>query len=198
MVITVEDDPHSLVELLWIRERWGLSPVGTALPPLLLDDSVGAHTETDASARIKSWQDAWPAIWEACLSHAGRVQAESRCEQLRGTVNGSAERAELLRELAGPSWRAQFGDDAITAHYETWNVSRLDARARQSPQPFDEQPERVSLAALIPAWQSGLCTIVVIPCLGSYTRTIGPHSLIVTSDTRNDPKRYGLALAQFR
>ena len=40
MLITVEDDPHVLVDLLWIRETWNLHPLGDDLPPSLSDDSV--------------------------------------------------------------------------------------------------------------------------------------------------------------
>lgn len=198
MLITVEDDPHALVDLLWIRETWGLGPVGDDLPPLLSDKPVGAHTETDASGRIKTWQDAWPAMWETCLQHAGRTRDEASFEQLQRTANGSVERAELLRQLIGPSWRDEFGDDAFTNQYETWNLAKFDARSRHRPQPLEEEPERASLAALIPAWQAGLNIIVVIPCIGSYTRVIGQHALIVTSETRDDPNRYSRALQQFR
>ena len=198
MLITVEDDPHALVDLLWIRETWSLKPVGDELPPLLSDRSVGAHTETDISGRIGTWQDAWPAKWEECLDHAGQVHDETLFEQLHGTADGSAERAELLRQLIGPTWRDEFGDEAFTAQYETWNLAKLDARSRRRPQALEEEPERVSLAALIPAWHAGLSTIVVIPCLRSYTRVIGQHALIVTSETRDDPNRYSQALKQFR
>ena len=198
MVITVEDDPHALVDLLWIRETWSLKPVGDDLPPLLSDASVGAHTEADTSGRIGTWQEAWRAMWEACLRHAGRVRGGALFEQLRETADGSAERTELLHQLIGPSWRDEFGDDAFTDQYETWNLAKFDARSRRRPQSLEEEPERVSLAALIPAWHAGLSTIVVIPCLGSYTRVIGEHALMVTSETRDDPNRYSQALTQFR
>ncbi|GAA3860466.1 hypothetical protein GCM10022381_01160 [Leifsonia kafniensis] len=198
MLITVEDDPHALVDLLWIREAWGLRPVGDNLPPLLSDKSVGAHTGTDASGGVGTWQNDWPAMWEACVRHAGQVRDETLFEQLQGTAFGSAERDELLHQFVGPTWRDKFGDDAFAAQYETWNLAKLDARSRRRPQPLEDAPEHVSLAALIPAWRAGLSTIVVIPCLSSYTRVIGPHSLIVTSETRDDPNRYSQALKQFR
>ena len=198
MLLTVEDDPHALVDLLWIRETWSLKPVGDELPPLLSDRSVGAHIETDTFGRIGTWQDAWPAMWEACLNHAGRVRDEALLDQLRGTADGSDERAELLHQLIGPTWRDEFGDEAFTDQYETWNLAKFDARSRRRRQALEEEPERVSLAALIPAWHAGLSTIVVIPCLGSYTRVIGQYALIVTSETRDDPNRYTQALKQFR
>jgi len=198
MLITVEDDPHALVDLLWIRETWSLKPVGDDLPPLLSETSIGAHTETGSPGQIVAWQDAWPAMWEACLHHAGRVRDGALFEQIRGTADGSAERAELLHQLIGPSWRDEFGDEALTDQYEAWNLARFDARSQRRQQSLEEEPERVSLAALIPAWHAGLSTIVVIPCLGSYTRVVGEHALIVTAETRDDPGRYSQALKQFR
>ena len=39
MVITVENDAQSLVDLLWIRVTWNHHPVAVDLPPLLVDDS---------------------------------------------------------------------------------------------------------------------------------------------------------------
>ena len=198
MLLTVEDDPQALVDLLWIRETWILKPVGDDLPPLLSDKPIGTYTETDTSDRIGIWQDAWPAMWEACLHHTGQVRGAALFEQLRGTADGSAERAELLHQLIGPSWRDEFGDEAFTDQYETWSMAKFDARSRRRPQLLEEEPERMSLASLIPAWHAGLSTIVVIPCRDSYTRVIGQHALIVTSETRDDPNLYSHALKQFR
>lgn len=198
MLITVEDDPHSLLDLLWIREAWSLDPVGDDPPPLLSDTPLGARTDTETSGWGGTWRDAWPAMWTACLQHAGRVREPSMFEELAATVGGSAERAQLLHELIGPTWRDLFGDDAFTAEYEAWNEARFDTLSRSLPRPLEEQPERASLAALVSAWHEGLSTIVVIPCVGSFTRVIGEHALLVTAETRDDPNRYSEALKQFR
>ena len=198
MVITIEDDPHALVELLWIRETWNLEPSGGDLPPLLSDRSVGAHAEAGLADKIAVWRDAWPSVWEACLHHAGLIRDGGLFEALRGTADGSAERAELLHRLAGPTWRDTFGDEAFTEQYQLWNYARLDERSGRHPHSLEEEPERVSLAALIPAWQAGLSKLVVIPCRGTYTRVIGQHALLVTAETRDDSQRYSEALKQFR
>lgn len=62
MTITVEDNPHTLVDLLWIRETWNLQPVGGDLPPSLSDETVGGHAPTESPDRVAKWQDAWPSI----------------------------------------------------------------------------------------------------------------------------------------
>lgn len=134
----------------------------------------------------------------ACLQHASLVQDEELFAQLRGTADGSTERAALLRRLVGPTWRDQFGDDAFMDQYEPWNRASFDAGPRRHLQFLTEEPERVSLAALIRAWQAGLTKVVIIPCLDTYTRVIGRHALLMTAETRNDPQRYSEALKQFR
>jgi len=60
IVITVENYPHSLVDLLWIRETWNLHPVAADRPPLRWDDSVRSQAKTEPSGGPKVWSDAWP------------------------------------------------------------------------------------------------------------------------------------------
>ena len=45
---------------------------------------------------------------------------------------------------------------------------------------------------------SGLHQVVVIPCIGSFTRVIGWHTLLITAETRDDPRRYRKALVLFQ
>lgn len=198
MVITVEDDSQPLLDLLWIREAWNLHPVAVDLPPLLVDESNRAQAKTEHSGGAATWSDAWPSLWARCVDHAGVIRDVAVIERLYETKDGSPERIELLQAMFGPSWRDEFGDKAFTEDYETWNLARFESQARRQPRSLDEEPERKSLHALIPAWRAGLTKIVTIPCRGSYTRRIGEHALLMTEETRNDPKRYAKALDQFR
>ena len=198
MTLTIEDNSNPLLELLWIREAWDLQPVGDDLPPLLSDSSVGAQIESGSLVEIAQWRDGWPVVWEACIQHASQIQDVRLFDELLTTSNGSTERLELLARIAGPYWRDTFGDFALTDRYGAWAMARCEAHSRHNSRPLEEEPERVSLAALIPAWESGLTKIVVIPCRGDYTRIIGEHSLLVTAETRDDPERYSEALARFR
>jgi hypothetical protein len=198
MVITVEDNPHALIDLLWIRETWNLRPVGDDLPPLLSDESVTVHVRPESSDWVTRWREGWPSIWDACVQHEGLLHDAAMFDRLPETANGSPERAELLHALHGPSWRDEFGDEAFTERYETWNRARFEAQSRRRHLSADEEPERVSLAALIQAWRAGLGKIVTIPCQGSYTRVIGRNALLVTEETREEPRRYSEALKQFR
>jgi hypothetical protein len=198
MLITIEDDSHVLLELLWIREAWGLDPSGVDLPPLLLDPPERPPASAVARDRVETWRAAWPARWDACVHHAGLIRDPTAFERLRATTGGSQERELMLRELFGPSWREEFGDEALTGQYTAWAEARFEAQSRRRSHSLDEDPERVSLAALIPAWRAGLSKIVTIPCQGSYTRIIGPHTLLVTEETRNNARTYSEALAQFQ
>lgn len=197
MSITVEEDSKALLELLWIREAWQLHPVADDLPPLLADSSVRSQPEFGHADQLAHWQYVWPELWEACVQHASLIYDPSAFEKLRETADGSAERAAGLKLMFGPSWRDTFGEAALTERYQAWTLAKFEADERRCPQSLEEEPERVSLAALIPAWQVGLSKIVVIPCQGSHTRVIGEHSLLLTAETRDDPQRYSEALAQF-
>ncbi len=198
MLITIEDDSHVLLELLWIREAWGLDPSGVDLPPLLLDPPTRPQASAVARDRVETWQAAWPAMWDTCVHHAGLIRDSTAFERLHKTPGGSQEREQMLRELFGPSWREEFGDEALTEQYTAWAAARFEARSRRRSRSLDEDPERVSLAALIPAWRAGLSKIVTIPCQGSYTRIIGAHTLLVTDEIRNNARTYSEALAQFQ
>jgi hypothetical protein len=198
MILTIEDDLQALLDLLWVREAWSLQPAEDDLAPLLSITPVGTNHEAVPVGKIAEWQEAWPSIWRACLQHAGQIRDATVFEQLRGTAIRSDERASLLHELVSPSWRDTFGNDAFPDEYLVWNQARFEANSYPRYQALEEEPEWVSLAALIPAWQAGLSKVVVIPCRGSYTRVIGQHTLLLTAETREDPKRYSEALALFQ
>ncbi len=198
MVLTIEDDSQTLLDLLWVREACSLQPAGDDLAPLLSVTPVGAHNEAVRVGKIAEWQEAWPAMWQACLQHAGQIRDATVFEQLHGTAIGSDERTFLLHEIFGPSWRDVLGDEAFTDQYLVWNQAQFEVNSHRRYQSLEGEPERVSLGALIPAWQAGLSKVVVIPCRGSFTRVIGQHTLLLTAETRDDPKRYSEALKLFQ
>jgi len=193
MVISVDNDRYQLLELLWIREAWGLRPVGDQLPPGLTDPParVGDSDEHDA------WEAAWPGVWEDAVNHAAVLVEPSMFEDLARTTDGSKERGDLIRRLHGPTWRERFGDAAFTEDYRAWTEARFNARRDDRPRSLAESPERRSLDALLPAWRAGLSRVITIPCLGEHTRIIGGSVLLMTGPTRKDPARYAAALGLF-
>ncbi|WP_188744591.1 hypothetical protein [Agromyces bauzanensis] len=193
MTITIDDDSQPLTELLWVREAWGLDPAGDDLPPLLVDTPEAVGEPADRAL----WEDAWPDIWRAALEHAARANHSALMGQLQDTANGSPERAAVLHQMFGPSWRDQFGDDAFGESYRAWTERQFHARNESRPRTLAEEPERQSLDALIPAREAGLVKIITIPCRGRFTRRVGASALLVTASSRRAPDQYAAALALF-
>ncbi|MEN0103744.1 MAG: hypothetical protein AAGC90_12535 [Curtobacterium sp.] len=193
MVLTIQNDAHALFDLLWVREAWALEPVGGDLPPLLVATPEPESGLPDADRTAGS--AAWPALWRACLAHAGSQPDPRAIERLHDPSIPQAERRALLEQVSGPSWRDEFGDAAFTGRYDEWTSARFNEIT--SPEVLRRSPERERLEQLVPAWRAGLTTIVEIPCRGTFTRRVGPHGLLVTAGTRSDPDGYAAALSSF-
>jgi len=143
------------------------------------------------------WEAAWPEVWDSAMSHTVVPADPSRLEEQIRNATGSQERAELLREFVGPTWRDFFGDTAFNEKYRAWRKARFEAQRAEPPRTLADEPERRSLDELIPAWEAGLTKVITIPCRGEYTRIIGGSVLLVTEATRIDPGRYADALRTF-
>lgn len=197
MILTVEDRPSALLELLWLREAHGLDPEGDDLPPLLIQTPEPAAKPVDDATRAE-WEGAWARLWRDVAAHAGREFDPRLLEQLHGTALGGAQREALLSELVGPEWGGEFGRDALEdPSYQRWTQRGMDEFRASRPRALADSPERRDLEALVPAWRAGLTKIVVIPCRGEHTRTLGPNALLVTEGTRADSAAYRRALASF-
>lgn len=75
-------------------------------------------------------------------------------------------------------------------------VVSVDDQPNNSSPEFETQPERVCLDALIPAWESGLSSLVSLPYSGYYERRISSTHLVVSNATRARPDAYRRALAE--
>lgn len=197
MSITVEDRPHTLLELLWVREAYELQPQGEDLPPLLLDTPATVQDSAVSAETRDEWEVAWPGIWHATVAHVGRDSDPRLFEELHSTASGSTERADLLHRIVGPSWRDDFGDGVFDDSHSTWSQRGMDAHLAEMPTQLENQPERRDLPALIPAWHAGLTKIVTIPCSGEFTRRVGENALLTTAATRENSDSYRRALSTF-
>lgn len=201
MVIKVDDSPHQLVELLWIREAWELDVVAVDAPPPLEDRPTPPtpvqRTAVDADGTRAEWSRLWPSIWSGAIDHAGGINDARDIALLQQTDDGSPERSAMLRRLIGPTWRDEVGDAALDDRIHAWNERAFAKRTASRPNTLGEQPEQRNLDQLIPAWRAGLEKIVTLPCVGDHTRQIGEHVLLVTDATRDDPERYARALREF-
>jgi hypothetical protein len=197
MVITVSDDADALLELLWVRAALRLTPLGPDVPPPVSDlPSPEEPTDSPRSDGAAA-ERAWTELWDAVLHHLAEPADPSAFDALRRTPFGSDQRLALLTALRGPSWRDRFGDSAFDDAYQRWREVLAQRIERGRGRSLEEDPERRSLDALIGAWRRGLTTVVAIPCMGTHTRTVGKHGLLVTAETRGDPHRYSEALNRF-
>lgn len=193
MLITVEDGARPLLDLLWIREAYGLQPEGDDLPPLLLATPAPERPASDAP--LAAWADGWSEVWRAALGHAALPRDPQMIQRLSTPTLDPALRSTLLDELFGPTWQDTFGDDALTPDHEVWDTAR--AHERMAPERHRSSPEHDCVDALVPAWRAGLTTIVELPCRGVWSQRVGDHGLAVTTDTRTDRTAYADALRTF-
>ncbi|MDR2997933.1 MAG: hypothetical protein LBU78_07430 [Microbacterium sp.] len=191
MMIRVDDDAQPLLELLWIREAYELRLTGD-LPPLLCDRPDAGLEPTDRGR----WEQRWPLLWDAVLQHIATLEPEPLMDELDRTSPGSPERARLLERLAGPSVHDEFGVDAAIG-FESWREQNRAASDALRDRMLRESPEHRAVKHLVPAWRAGLTQIITIPCRGDHTRSVGPRALLITDETRADPRRFAGALDLF-
>jgi hypothetical protein len=198
MLITVDEQPLPLLELLWVREAYELAPRGDDLPPLLSDTPSTAPSFAVEAEERERWERAWPLAWRAAVAHIGVSQDERGWNDLPSSADGSTERDDLLHRITGPRWRDRVGDGAFAGDlHRTW-LRRADATASTwVPRRLEDNPERRDLEALIGAWHAGLERIVTIPCSTEFTRKIGESTLLLTAETRRSSDQYRRALSTF-
>lgn len=191
MSITVEDGDPGLLELLWIRESWGITPAGDAPPPLLDSPQQCGNADT-------GWANAWQAAWLARIEFVALEPDPLAFQRLQLTADGSPERAEALRPLFGPLWEDR--PDALQPDnaFRQWQAHQTRLVAERNSVPLSETPERMTQVSLIPAWEAGLRRVISLPCRGAYTRLLSSSALLVTDQTRSDPKHYAEAQETFR
>lgn len=198
MQLTIEDHPHALLQLLWIREAHELRPRGEHLPPPLTEPPTVVRDEAVTAETRAAWEDAWPRIWHAVAAHAGADLDLDILDRLHGDAVSATESAELLRRLRGPEWRDDFGDRPFeNPSYRAWSENVAIAGTVALAIKLEDTPERRDLAALVPAWQAGLTKIVTIPCRGEFTRRVTDNALLMTAASRTDSAGYRNALRSF-
>lgn len=191
MSVTVEDDDSGLIELLWVRDAWGIRASGD-LPPALTD------TPEPQGNPDPEWAEAWSTAWTARLEFVALEPDPLAFQRLQLTSDGSPERAEALRPLLGPLWEDRPTALRPGGAFQQWQARHLQQLAARNSVPLCDTPERMTQVSLIPAWEAGLRRVISIPCHGEYTRILSPTTLLVTDTTRADPRQYAEAQEQFR
>lgn len=193
MAIRVDDTPHHLTILLFIRDAWhiaadadvpGLEPLPDAGTSQLPDSA----TPEEREAR---WHHAWGRAWEWYSVE----EPDPTIHPSPGHLRSVSQPGHDLDPLIPPFWQAVYGWEGIDADaYNAWQWAsgpQAYAHARRSAA---ELPEPQSLPALIAAWENGLDTVIVLPYRGFFARRITARHLAVSAATRNEPAAYSRAL----
>jgi len=197
MIITVEDRPHTLLELLWIREAHGLDPADGTLPPPLVDRPAAAARRVDEETRAR-WAEVWPQIWGDAVAHSATEPDPALLDRAVTATLSPAERETLLGRIIGPSARDAFGVEVFDdAAYREWERRGSEAHLATHLTTLADSPEHRDVATLADAWRRGLGKVVTLPCRGTYVRQIGPHALLATDEVRSDAAAYRAALDSF-
>jgi hypothetical protein len=191
MVISIDENPNNICQLLFIRSAWGIAS-DVEIP--MLDPMPDAGTSrTPSSVSESEWSTRWEREW-------------SRAWQWY-SISDSSQRvtSELLRRLSTPGqplhpafppfWQGEYGDDGLdSAAFDRWQrASRPEMHVA-----LESTPERICLDALIAAWNDGLGTVVTLPYAGYFAQRISAKHLVVSGSTRAHPASYNRALASPR
>lgn len=199
MILTIEDRPRHLLELLWIREAYRLHPVAGDDPPPPLEHTPKPAAQPLDDATRAAWESAWTRIWEQAVAHAGGEPDPALFDQAARPDLSTDQREALHRSIAGPSWGDEFGRDVFRdPSWVSWDSRHMEALLASLPRALRDTPERRVLDVLVPAWEAGLTKIVTIPCRGEYNQQVGRNALLVTDGMRAGDDSYRAALRSFR
>lgn len=192
MAITVEDHPFALNLLLFIRHTW-LIVADDDIPELSPQPDPGS-SKTPDSASLPDWESRWQNAWDRAWtwyqiadSSWPQYPTQESMHQMQETMRQVMQPGQPLHPRIPPLWTADYDWDGIDQDaFNTWDQSLAPK--------FPTDAERQNLPSLIPAWESGLDTIIVLPYAGYFARRITRRHLAVSASTRNDPESYSRAL----
>ncbi|WP_457101472.1 hypothetical protein [Microbacterium sp. P5_E9] len=181
------DEPYALMYLLFVREGWRLDVA--ELPDVDPVPATGTSTRppaVDPTEAAVRWRREWSRAF---------TQFEPRDRSVR---EPDEDTARLLRELPDEQLAEAFSTMPSTFWAEgtdrdafnTWSMSLHDDHSL----PLAEHPEWRCLDALVPAWRTGLTTILQLPYAGYFAERLNAATLIVSRVTRHDPSLYRQAL----
>lgn len=188
MVIAVEDDPNNLLQLLFIRSAWGIAQ-DLPIPALVSEPDPGASAMPSTASR-EEWGERWRRQWERAWDwYLIRDSGEPVTPEILRAISVPG---APLHPAFPPFWTAEYGEDGLDRDaVGRWQLSVAGDRA----QSLEQQPERISLPALIDAWEAGLELVTVLPYAGYFALRLSPRHLVVSKSTRAEPDRYSRALS---
>ena len=192
-LIRVDDTPHHLTVLLFIRHVWEIA-ADADVPGLDPLPGVGASRIPD-SATPAEWEARWRRAWDRAWDWYAVEEPDPTIQPTPDYLREVSRPGHALDPLIPPFWQADHGWEGIDADaYNVWQMASSPHAYGYARRSADASPEPQSLPALIAAWERGLDTVVVLPYRGYFARRITVRHLAVSAATRNEPAAYGRAL----
>lgn len=183
-VVSAEECSSDLLELLWVRQAWGLEVTGGP-PELMVAPELVSKTLDDTVRR--SWEVEWLPIWESALVNEGE-----EAPPLQLPFPSAVARITYERSQVGP-WRSRFGDAAADGTFADWRRGRL---GEHRDAPLVQLPS--SIAPLMKrAEEADLRRLVILPCGGKYAVRSGRHTLVASWATTHSNSLLALSLKNF-
>lgn len=183
MVLTIETTSGSLTYLLFVRTAWQLE-IDT-VPALESEPSIGDSgrpADRDVDAARAQWLVEWNRAWTHFEPRRQAItMPDAETQHLLDTLTDE-ELQTAMSTQPSSYWEAGIDHRA----YSAWH--RLLQPA------IEDSPENLVLPALIPAWESGLSTIIQLPYRGYFAERINRAHLVVSAATRRDPTLFDRAL----
>ncbi|WP_426978572.1 hypothetical protein ACQCSU_04910 [Pseudarthrobacter sp. O4] len=187
MVITVDEHPLSLNLLLFIRHAWSIA-ADADIPALTPPPDPGA-SKMPESASIAEWTDRWRIAWNRAWGWYKIEDPDGTKHPTQEIMRQVLQPGQELHPLIPPFWTTEYDWDGLDRDaFNSWH--------RDLSPSIPNDAERQSLPDLIPAWETGLDTVIVLPYAGYFAQRITARRLAVSAATRNEPTTYSRALRE--
>jgi hypothetical protein len=185
MLISVDDHPLAINQLLFVRHAWSIAE-NIELPPLSPAPGRGI-SKVPPSASIDEWSDRWRIAWDRAWDWY-KIQDPDRTKHPTPELMREVLRpGQDLDPLIPPLWTTEYDWEGLDGDaFSNWQ--------RDLSQIPPSDVERRVLPDLIPAWGSGMDTVIVVPFAGYFAKRITRRHLAVSASTRNSPTTYSRAL----
>lgn len=188
MIIRVDGHAQNLKMLLFVRQAWMVAQ-DIHIPELSPVPGTGTSKIPESASR-EVWDERWKQQWERSWDWFN-VSAVQDAPVTQGEMQTLARPGQDLHPMVPPFWTVEYGEDGVDLEaFNTWD--------RQTMPHFPSRSEQNSLPALVKAWKDGITTIIVLPYEGYFAQRLNGTHLVISADTRNDPKLYTEALQTSR
>ena len=193
MAIRVEETPHHLSILLFIRHAWNIA-ADADVPRLSPQPDVGFSRIPETAAPAE-WDARWRRAWRRAWDWYSVAEPDPTIHPTPEYIRSVSRPFHDLDPLIPPFWQADYGWDGIDPHACTaWEMACSPAAYGRSRRNASAAPEPQSQLALIAAWEHGVDSVIVLPYQGYFARRVTVRHLAVSATTRNEPAAYSRAL----